>query len=273
MDHVSVSQISMHSRCQEQWRRRYVEGEIKPPGIAALVGGGMHKGAELACRHKADSGENMPADDVRDVAVAGFDARAEDGVHLGPEERSVGKQAVLGRGRDRAAAFGHYWGLVVQPVYVPLSERYIEWQWSIPLPRLGLDLVGVVDLVEASPSGAEPVGVVDWKTGTRKKSQRDTDTSIQLAAYSMVAEREFGRGGTAKFDQLVDSKAGTKWHQLSTDCGRADYERLLQRIVVFIKSVKAGVFVPCDPSEWICSRRWCGYAESCKYHVPELEGE
>jgi hypothetical protein len=267
MDHVSVSQITMHARCQIQWQRRYLEGEIRPPGIAALVGSGMHKGAEVACRHKAEHGANMPANDVRDVAVAGFDERAGDGVHLGPDEKTIGEQAVVGRGRDRAAAFGHFWGLVVHSEYTPLDEQHIEWRWSMPLPRLGLDLVGVVDLVSDATS------VVDWKTGAKRLSQRDADTSLQLAAYSMAAEREFGRSVVAEFEQLLDLKGGTVRHQVSTIRGRADYGRLLARIAAFVKSVRSGVFVPCDPGEWICSRRWCGYADSCDYYVPELEGE
>ncbi len=272
MDHVSISQIKMHARCQEQWRRRYPEGEVRPPGIAGLVGGGLHKGAELACRHKAQHGENMPAGDVRDVTVAGFDSRAEDGVHLGAEERSVGKQAILGRGRDRAAAFGHYWGLVVQPDYVPLSEEYVEWRWSIPLPTLGLDLVGVVDLVQWVQDG--PIGVIDWKTGTRKLSQRDADTSLQLVAYSLATVREFRERALmpGRFEQLVDTKAGTKRHTVLAVPGRADYQRLLSRVAVFVKSVRAGMFVPCDPVNWWCSARWCGYADTCRYYVPELEG-
>lgn len=268
MDHVSVSQIMMHARCQEQYRRRYPEGEIRPPGIAGLVGGGMHKGAEHAMRHKAEHYANMAANDVRDLSVAGFDSRAEDGVHLGPDEQTIGLSTVIGRGRDRAAAFGHYWGAAVQPEYTPLSEEYIEWRWRFPLPRLDVDMVGVVDLV----AGGIPE-VVDWKTGTKAITQRAADASIQLAAYALAAHREFGCTVPASFDQLLDRTGGTERHHVGTICDRADYQRLLVRVGAFVRSVKTGVFVPCDPSEWICSRRRCGYAESCKYYVPELEGE
>lgn len=75
--HISASQLVTFARCPEQWRRRYIEGDIIPPGIAALRGSGVHKGAETAMRSKIETHANMRPAEVVDIAVAGFDARYE----------------------------------------------------------------------------------------------------------------------------------------------------------------------------------------------------
>ena len=46
IDHISPSMLGLFCRCQEAFRRRYIEGIKLPPGIAACIGTGMHKGAE-----------------------------------------------------------------------------------------------------------------------------------------------------------------------------------------------------------------------------------
>lgn len=41
--YLSVSQLDTFTRCGEQFRRRFMEGECIPPGIAARIGSGVHK--------------------------------------------------------------------------------------------------------------------------------------------------------------------------------------------------------------------------------------
>jgi hypothetical protein len=48
----------MFQRCGEQYRRRYLENEIIPPGISARIGSGVHKAAEINFRAKIQTGED-----------------------------------------------------------------------------------------------------------------------------------------------------------------------------------------------------------------------
>ena len=67
--HLSISQLGMFQRCGEQWRRRYLDEEVFPPGIAARVGSGVHKAAEINFKSKMQTGEDMPLDAVQDAAA------------------------------------------------------------------------------------------------------------------------------------------------------------------------------------------------------------
>lgn len=55
--HLSISQINMLGRCGEQYRRRYIEGEKIPPGIAALVGRGVDDSVTINLQNKIDTGD------------------------------------------------------------------------------------------------------------------------------------------------------------------------------------------------------------------------
>ena len=82
IDHISPSMLGLFSRCQEAFRRRYIEGVKLPPGIAACIGTGMHKGAEANHRQKIESGVDMPLGDIQDAARDGYNAALANGVFI-----------------------------------------------------------------------------------------------------------------------------------------------------------------------------------------------
>ena len=67
-EHVSASQLSMYCKCGEQYRRRYVEGEIVPPGVALVSGKSVHKAREIDLKHKMATGEDLAVEAVKESA-------------------------------------------------------------------------------------------------------------------------------------------------------------------------------------------------------------
>ncbi len=67
-DHFSVSQLSMFQRCGEQYRRRYMEGDIFPPGLALVTGRATHKSAEVNLKQKVASGKMVNLDVALEAA-------------------------------------------------------------------------------------------------------------------------------------------------------------------------------------------------------------
>src|SRR5271157_4049132 len=160
--HISVSALQMYGRCPASFYRRYILGEKRPPGIALQIGSGVHVGAAEAMKEKAATYTNLSPSRVADISVAGFDSRIDkDGVELTADEKFTGRVTVLGMARDRVAATAHYWGIVVQPEYQPLSFDAIEHEFWIPLPKLSRDLMGFIDLIDNAGR------VIDWKTSSR----------------------------------------------------------------------------------------------------------
>jgi hypothetical protein len=241
---------------------RYVEKLIRPPGIALLVGSGSHKGFEIAMRQKIDTFENLPPNDVRDAAVAGFDERfAESGALLTNEEESKGTATVVGESRDRVAAIAHFWAVLCQPNYQPTE---VEKAILIPCEaQIGRNIIGFVDMLT-------PEVVVDWKTGKKKLSHRDVESSVQLATYTLWHHREYGGYPTAVIEQIAEGSQTTAVCR-TVKHTKEDHRRLLLRAQCIIRTIEAGNFPPCDPGSWWCSRKFCGYSSECPYYVPELE--
>lgn len=258
-EYVSVSRLQMYARCPAQFCHRYVEGKIRPPGIAMLIGSGTHQGAEVAMKHKATTGENQRPDDVRDVAVNGFDWRVSDGdVALDDEEQARGRPAAIGTARDRVAAAAHYWACAMQPDYWPFSVESIEQQFRIPL-QADLDLMGVVDLITREQA------VVDWKVGKRAISQGEADTSIQLTAYALHHQYTTGRAPSEVQLAVIQEAKETKHYVRRSVRDRTDFGILLRRVELLQRAKAAGIFPPCNPDNWWCSPRFCGYWRECEH--------
>jgi len=258
-EYVSVSRLTMYARCPAQYAFRYMEGLVKPPGVAMLVGSGTHTGAEVGMKHKATSGENMRPDDVRDAAVAGFDGRLGDGdVELTADEQSRGRPVVVGEARDRVAALSHFWAAAIQPGYWPMDAESVERRFRLPIES-DLDLMGVVDLV--TREGA----VVDWKAGKRAVSQNEADSSLQLTAYALHHQWAAGRPPSEVQLAVIQEARETKHYVRRSSRDRTDYAILLRRIEMMKQAERAGIFPPCNPDNWWCSVRFCGYWRECPH--------
>lgn len=101
--HLSASQLGMFQRCGEQWKRRYLEGEVIPPGIAARIGTGVHKAAEANFRFKMETGQDWPLDAVQDAAAEAYDKALSQGVFISPDE-APGAKLAMAEGKDTAVA-------------------------------------------------------------------------------------------------------------------------------------------------------------------------
>lgn len=262
MKHFSPSQYGMYLRCPEQWRRRHEEGEIIPPGVSLARGSGTHKAVEHRNRRKADRDIETPRAEMIDLAVSHFDAIVSGEVYLPDASRS--KAVQLGEGRDETAAATGVWSDEVAPVIQ--SPVWIEKRISIPT-SLGVDLLGIVDLVHADEMGRHVIE--DLKTSGKSASQVDTDARVsnQLTWYAMAYREETGEfpaGGTGlRTLMLRGGRATVRWSPTART--QADVDALCRGIVEVLRAIRAGVFPPCDPSSWVCAPKWCGYYATCKY--------
>jgi len=174
--HLSASQLAMWSKCPYSWARRYVDGEIIPPGIAALTGTGVHAGAETNFRQKIDTHEDLPANDIVDAAVAGFEARKNgDGFVLTDDEATIGATKVLGTATDQVAQLAKLHATAQAPDYQPTA---VEHTTRIVLPNATHDLMAVTDLRD------DRGRVVDFKTAAKKPAKEMAANSLQLTVYT-----------------------------------------------------------------------------------------
>jgi hypothetical protein len=131
--HASNTQIEMLCRCGESYRRRYIEGEIIPPGIAALKGTGLHRAAETNMRQKIDSHVDLPAREIVDAAVSAFETQVHGGLSLTDEEMGRGASIVVGEAKDDVAELADVHARQQAPDYQPIL---VEQHGPDPLAQL-----------------------------------------------------------------------------------------------------------------------------------------
>jgi len=251
---LHASSLGIH--CMERFRRQYIEGERIPPGVAAIVGTGTHKGVEVNLSHKIETGELLPVESVQDAARDGLMAAwKSQAITLTPEEASQGVNEVQGRAVDRAIRLARLHHIEKAPEIEPLE---VERRWSLDIPGMSFELVGTMDVREQEI-------IRDTKTTGKTPSSDIAAKSMQLKAYALAVKvLERTPPGKVALDYLVDiktPKAVTVEYEIDND----DFQVVLARVEIIDRAMKAGVFMPVEPTHWCCSEMWCGFWRSCRY--------
>jgi len=249
--------MGMMAKCGEQYRRRYMEGDIIPPGVSLMKGSGFHEAAKVNMRQKMESREDLPAEDIQEIAVAAFDEAVHGEYVLSDEEQSIGSAAVIGEAKDSLAELALVHALEQAPCYQPIM---VEEKIEIVIPDSPKNLLGIIDL------GTDQNEVIDFKTAGKKKNQADADESIQLTVYAAAFHAMSGMPAeSVKLDCVIQTKTKTYRQVLESDRIEADFAALAERINMMNTAIQAGVFLPAPPDAWWCSEKWCGYFRTCPY--------
>jgi hypothetical protein len=250
---LHVSALGM--KCMEQFRRRYIEREVIPPGVALIVGTGTHKGVDVNMHHKMATGELLPEDAVADAARDGVNLAWDGGVKLEPEELQRGMKIVRGEAVDKAVRLAKLHHREKAPQINPI---HAERPWALEIEGYPIDLVGRLDIQEADT-------VRDTKTSGKTPADTCAQKSLQLKAYALAVKILDGKPPSRVFlDYLIDTKtpkSATFGHEPDAE----DFQAVLNRLEVIAAAMKAGVFVPVEPDHWACSERFCGYHSTCRF--------
>jgi hypothetical protein len=254
---LHYSALMMLSKCGEQLRRRYIEGDIVPPGIAAVVGTATHSSVRANLSEKIQSGRLLTPTDAMAIARDQLNEEWEKGVLINDEERSRGIKALRGEAVDKVVRLAGAHAERIAPILTP---THVERSWLIELRGFPMDLAGCIDIQEGS------ISVRDTKTSAKSPSADAADKSEQLTVYSMaVSVLDGAPPRSVALDYLVDLKRGTKVQCLVSHRTREDFEPVLRRVENAAYAIEKGVFVPARADDWWCSRTWCGYYDTCKY--------
>jgi hypothetical protein len=255
--HLSASQLDMFAKCPESWRRRYLEGEIIPPRLAMLKGSAIHSAAEHNMRQKIESYADLPVKEITDFAVSAYEDKLKRDSYTLGENETLNDAAEM---KSTVASMAQVHAERQAPDYQPVA---VEQRFTISLPMLDHDLVGVADLI------TDQREVVDFKTGKRSLSQSDADESTQLSIYAASVQRD--NPGVDAVNVTLDmitepgSRSAPKRVVIHSHRDRSDLPILANRVEVVSRTIAAGLFPPAAPGSWWCSADWCGYYATCKY--------
>lgn len=266
--HFSASQVNTYDRCPTQYYWRYGPDKLViPPGAFQATGGAYHKSVEHNHREKIASGKDEPVDVLEDVFVEDLHTREDD---TDWSEMSMDECESVGRG-----LVGVYRTQLAPPIY-PLK---VEHKFKVEFEDRDWVLTGYIDCV-ANADGEYPELqkdnktvvmvkldtknlVLDYKTAGKKKNQAEVDADQQLTAYSLAHSIEAGeREGGVGLAVAVKTKVAKTQILLSTRTEEQHW-RYLRKVEEITKAIRAGIFVPTNPTNWQCSEKWCGYYNHC----------
>lgn len=250
---------ALNMQCGEAFRRRYIEREIIPPGVAIIVGIATDRAVSKNLEHKRDTSELLPVEEVADAARDLLNETWESGtVKLDQEEVEAGLKAVRGQAVDKTVRLSVLHATAKAPEIEP---THVQRKWSIELPGYPMDLVGTIDVQEGARA------IRDTKTTAKSPPADAAERSLQLTAYALASKVIDGAApDKVALDYLIDTKT-PQAKTLEATRGPEDYRALLARVETVTLAIERGVFMPVTPDHWACSIKWCGYAPSCRFFV------
>lgn len=253
---IHVSGLEMLSRCGEQFRRRYIENDKIPPGVAEKVGTSTHRTIEKNMNNFIKVGSLLPVEQIQDLARDTMGSEWQSGVMLNEEEVAEGIEKVKAGAIDKAVRLSTLHAEKVAPTIQP---THVERQWVVEMQGYPMDLVGQIDLQQGSK------WIRDSKTSGKTPPKTIADDSLQLTAYALAVKIIDGViVESVNLDYLIDTKTPQAVSFPSTR-DEKDFQVLLNRIERAILILERGAFQPANQTDWICSPKWCGYFSSCPF--------
>jgi len=243
--YLSPSQIDMYLRCPMQYKLRYVDGKISPPGIALVEGSSHHEALATNNSNKIKTGEDLKESDVVDAFAASFEKRKTEIEDWEGESTDD----VIGRGRKMIKAYMNDFAGQFRPV---------KQEFDVTAKVGDVEVRGITD---ASGAVKDRPTIVDYKTVSRSKSQAELESSLQLSFYAMVESET----GDTDFDVgyvnlLKSGKVNPQF--IGYDAKRVKWFRAVALSVA--NAISLGNFPLTAPDSWGCSERFCGYWRQCR---------
>jgi len=265
---LTQSIINMTTRCGYQTYLRYIKGIIIPPGVAARKGSSTHSGIEHDYRHKIETGELAPLDEVKDATNDTFKRLIKDEGIWFTEDELPDKNKILNEKLNESIACAEFYHSNIIP---------IDKEIALVEKRLYAD-IGAGMPISGKPDVVTDGRLRDIKTGGKRWAKDRENEEIQPPIYRILL-RENGFGDLpAEYIIMTNMKNGPKddtciWDNNLKVCGdireannSPEYEQsLVLRVKVIAEMIKKGDFPPAYPGAWWCGKKWCGYFSICKF--------
>lgn len=266
---LSHSKVDMLARCGEQYRFRYIDGLRQPPSVASAVGNAIDHAvaSEFAARARRST---LPREEIAEKA-AGVVRAAWPNVKTHAEDA----EQTQGEAIDRAVRMSLAYH-AKQARFVPV-DHVARW-FSLRLDdatgdelngRIDVDTLdgGVVD-VKSRASGMKPnpseAHASDQLTGyalARRILDTPTPETVPVALHVIV---DRPKGG--KLDGVAaDDPAGVNVFAMNSHRTAEHMAAYLDRVHRAREVIRAGAFMPARLGEVLCSERFCGFWNLCKF--------
>ena len=248
---LSHTSVDMMGRCPRQFFYRYIEGLKVPPGSAFAFGLSYHHAIGENFVYKIDNKANMPLEAVRSIFSDQYEREAD-------QVDWLFEDADRGKLKDVGLSLVSLYMTHLAPIRNP---KAVELEFDVVVPYVERRFRGRIDYVDHE-------GIyIDHKTSSRKWNQGRADTSLQVNAYYLAAQIEKSETSGFCFDIAVKKKE-PEVQTVQTHRSEMQIQEYIDRLQDVEKLINAEIFPKCDPGNWLCSQRWCGYYPSCMQGQP-----
>lgn len=240
--YLSKSSIEMFLRCPKQFEFRYVRNIVAAPGVALVEGSAMGNALNLTNENFIAKGRYLRPSVVVEKFHDEFEAGAKTLDKYAWSASETRSKDVHARGEEVLLEYlGKY-----APRFSPTSvERRVEIMFG------GVPVLGYTDMEEAS-------AIWDYKRVKQAYNQPKADADLQFSLYAAESAKK-RKGG---FICLV--KSGNRVEITETSRTMADLKAADALVAGVADSIRKGTSNMCNPAEWNCSRKWCGYWSQCR---------
>ena len=255
------SHLQMLYRCGEKFKRVVLDGEREPSTTPLVVGTTAHSSIANNLNHKINKGHLLTREAVQDFTRDDFVKTWQGSqIVLNEEEISQGLSKTRDILQDQTIQLVTEHHYVIAPIIKPVS---VERKWVLEAEGFDYDMAGTIDVDEG-------VGIRDTKTKKTNLSQAEVEKSEQYTFYALA--KFMIDGFLPEYvaqDNLIKPGKNTPARAISYYSTREkeDFIILYRRFSQANKIIKVGLFTPANPSDWWCSKDFCGFAAngSCPY--------
>jgi len=252
--HFSYSQLSLFLRCPKQWEYKYVQHIVTPTNLNLLRGSAYHDAVALGYRHMIQYRE--PPDikellqmysDTWDNGLKNKSYTDEDGIKVYVPGIVIGDKDP-GKFKDAGIELLKLYVTTIMPDILPDE---VEVRKTITYNNIQLIMYADVITFDGGV-------VIDHKTASRAKGEREVANDLQPSFYGLVLNKpiEF------HFHEAIDvTKPYIKIAE--TKRNQDDYDWTGKIIMEVWKQIHAGIFPP-NPTGWVCSPDHCFYYGYCR---------
>ncbi len=202
-----------------------------------------------------ERGVILPLSDLMDVVRDEYVRLVkEEGVFIPAEQKGEAK-SLLNTGLNQAISSVQVYHSDIAPTLKPIAaEISITSDIGLSLP-----LSGRLDLVEFGR-------VRDLKIRNSKRSIESARADLQHLVYDELYKAQYGEYPAEHiYDEIVPLKTKCDYIPLTIEHSEHFFNRLKGYCLAFIRDLIAGIFRPCDPNHWQCTKDYCGYWTTCVY--------
>ena len=249
---ISFSGIEQYLGCGEQYRRVHA-GEKRPPAIALAEGICTDHALTMNNISKRDKGKDLKPRKLIEISMGNLEEQLK-----APEVRKMPKAKFWGEvKKDDCAKRANAWfNEYIRKHAAKITPRFVQQPFITPVKVSGVEfnVTGFIDLTTKAKR------VIDYKTSSSVKSQKEVDSSLQLTLYSYCTKLV-----DVGFYNFVKTK-NPYIAYLKSRRSPAQWQWGLMVAASVYKSIQAQLYPLADPNprNWRCSEKFCGFWSTCR---------